>query len=124
MRSLQTYLFIGELDGIELWVTNVINAYLEAVTSEKVCNKAGPEFGELEGHLLIIYKVLYGLRLNRKAFWQLLQEYSQKSTFAEPSIYMRNCPLADHFEYIATYVDDLALIMKDPKVVVRSYPVR
>ena len=42
------------------------NAYLEAVTSENVCIRAGPEFGELEGHLLIIYKALYGLRLSGK----------------------------------------------------------
>ena len=26
---------------------------------------------------------------------------------------MRKCPTADHYEYIATYVDDLAIIMKD-----------
>ena len=28
---------------------------------------------------------------------------------------MRKCPTADHYEYVATYVDDLAIIMKDPQ---------
>ena len=28
---------------------------------------------------------------------------------------MRKCPTADHYKYIATYVDNLAIIMKDPK---------
>ena len=28
---------------------------------------------------------------------------------------MRKCPTADHYEYIATYVDDLCMIMKDPQ---------
>ena len=50
------------------WATYIGNVYLGAVTSEKVCIKAGPEFGELEEHLLIIYKALYGLRLSGKLF--------------------------------------------------------
>jgi hypothetical protein len=37
------------------------NAYLEALTSEKVCIIAGHEFGNLQGHVMIIYKALYGL---------------------------------------------------------------
>ena len=28
---------------------------------------------------------------------------------------MRKCPTADYFEYVATYVDDLCMIMKDPQ---------
>ena len=72
LRGLRTCLFIGELDGIEPGTTDIDNAYLEALTSEKVCIRAGPEFGDLEGHLLIIYKVLYGLKTSGKVFGQLL----------------------------------------------------
>ena len=54
LRGLRMCLFIGELDGIEPWATEIGNAYLEALTSEKVCIRAGPEFGDLEGHLRII----------------------------------------------------------------------
>ena len=64
LRGLQTCVFIGELDGMVPWATDIRNAYLEAVTSEKVCIRAGPKFGELEVHLLIIYKALSGLRLS------------------------------------------------------------
>ena len=88
MRDLRTCLFIGELDGMEPCATDIWNSYLEALTSEKVCIRAGPEFGDLEGHLLIIYKA---------------------------SIYMRKCSTADHYEYIATYIDELVIIMKDPQ---------
>ena len=95
------------------------NTYLEALTSEKVCIRAGPEFGDLKGHLFIIYKALYGLQLSGKAFGQMLQEYLLDLGFvpslAESSIYMRKCLIADHYKYIATYVDDLAIIMKDPQ---------
>ena len=28
---------------------------------------------------------------------------------------MRKCPTADHYEYVATYVDDLCMTTKDPQ---------
>ena len=117
-------MFIGELDGMEPWVTDIGNAYLEALTSEKVCIRADPEFGDLEGHLLIIYKAFYGLKLSGKAFGQLLQECLLElrfvPSFAEASIYMKKCPKADHYKYIATYVDNLAIIMKDPQSLINQ----
>ena len=48
--------FIAELNGMETWATDIASAYLEAYTSEKVCIIAGPEFGNLKGHLLIIQR--------------------------------------------------------------------
>jgi hypothetical protein len=53
--------FLSELNGLDLWATDIGNAYLEAKTSELLFIVAGPEFGDLEGHMLILYKVLYGL---------------------------------------------------------------
>ena len=105
---------------MEHWATNIGNAYLEALTSAKVCIKAGPEFGDLERHLFITYKELYGLKLSGKAFGQLLQECFLELGFvpslAIVSMYMRNCPTTDHYKYIAMYIDDLAIIMKDQQV--------
>jgi hypothetical protein len=51
--------FLSDLNGMELWATNMGNAYLEAYTAEKLFIVAGPEFGEFEGHMLIISKALY-----------------------------------------------------------------
>ena len=34
LRDLRTCLFIGELDGMEPWATDIGNTYLEALTSE------------------------------------------------------------------------------------------
>ena len=62
LHSVCLVTFLAELNGLEMWAADVGNAYLEARTKEKVCIIAGPEFGELEGHMLIIYKALYGLR--------------------------------------------------------------
>ena len=65
-------IFLAELNNMEAYATDMGNSYLEATTQEKVCIKAGTKFRELEGHLLIIYKVLYGLRSSRKEFGDLL----------------------------------------------------
>ena len=54
--------FLAELNGLETWATDIASAYLEAYTDEKVYIIAGPEFGDLEDHTLIIEKALYGLR--------------------------------------------------------------
>jgi hypothetical protein len=54
--------FLSELNGLDLWATDIGNAYLEAKTSELLFIIASPEFGDLEGHMLVIYKALYGLR--------------------------------------------------------------
>ena len=62
LKSLRTVIFLAELNGLETWATDIGNAYFEAETSEKVFIIAGPEFGELEGHTLVIFKALYGLR--------------------------------------------------------------
>ena len=58
--------FLAELNDLELWGTDIGNAYLESYTSEKVAFIAGPEFGELEGHLMIIIKAQYGLKSSRQ----------------------------------------------------------
>jgi hypothetical protein len=53
--------FLSELNGLDLWATDIGNTYLEASTSELLFIVAGPEFRDLEGHMLVIYKALYGL---------------------------------------------------------------
>ena len=112
-------LFIGELDSIEPWATDIGNVYLGALTSEKVCIRAWPEFGGLNT-LAYYLQALYGLWLSAKAFGQMLQEclldLGFVPSFAESSIYMRKCPTANTYEFIATYVDDVAITMKNPQV--------
>ena len=52
----------SELSNLEIMVGEVSSAYLEAYTQEKVCFLASPEFGPLEGHLIVIVHALYELR--------------------------------------------------------------
>jgi hypothetical protein len=50
LRGIRLLTFISELNKLDLWATDIGNAYLEANTKEKVCILAGPEFGTREGH--------------------------------------------------------------------------
>ena len=58
MRGLRLLIFLAELNNLELWSTDIGNAYLEATTNERVYIIAGPEFGDHQGHILIIFKAL------------------------------------------------------------------
>jgi hypothetical protein len=68
IRGLRICILISELNDMTAYSTDIGNAYLTSKTQEKVCIKAGPEFGDLEGHLLVVYKALYGLRSSGKQF--------------------------------------------------------
>ncbi|CAJ1970451.1 unnamed protein product [Cylindrotheca closterium] len=114
--------FLAELNGLELWATNIGNAYLEAYTKEKVAIVVGPEFGPLQGHTLIVSRALYGLRLSEKMWHQRFSACLEEEGFfpckAEPDIWMRPTADGSSYEYVGVYVDNLAMAMKDPQAFV------
>src|SRR5687768_16928081 len=62
LRGLWILLFLADHNGLKVWGTDIDSTYLEAHTSEKVYIRAGPEFGQMADHLILIHKALYGLR--------------------------------------------------------------
>ena len=120
LQGIRLITFLSELNDLELWGTDVGNAYLESYTTEKVCFIAGGEFGELAGHLMIIVKALYGLKSSGRCWHDRLFEVLQSMGFtpskAEPDIWMRR--VDDHYEYIASYVDDLLIASKNPQGII------
>ncbi len=117
LRSIRIICFLAELNGLELMAADIGNAYLEAYTKEKVAFIAGPEFGPLAGHTLIIKKALYGLRSSGARFHEkcadTLRDLGFEPTYADPDVWIRDA--GDVYEYVATWVDDLLVAMKNPK---------
>ena len=112
LRSLRMVVFLSQLNDLEIWGA-------EAYTDQKLCIIAGPEFKELQGHLLIMIKALHGTR-SGGARWldrlfDILQELKFKPSKADPDVWMRPEPEGTCYEYIAVYVDDLAIAAKDPQ---------
>ena len=119
LRSLRMVVFLSQLNDLEIWGADVGNAYLEAYTDPNLCIIVGPEFKELQVHLLIMIKTLHGTR-SGGARWHdrlsdILQELKFKPSKADPDVWMRPEPGGTCYEYIAVYVDDLAIAAKDPQ---------
>ena len=100
LEGIRIITLIAELNDLSLWSTDVGNAYLESFTAEKVAFYAGPEFGELEGHLLVIVKALYGLKSSGKRWHDRLFDVLRGMGFtpskAEEDIWMQD--MGDHYE--------------------------
>jgi hypothetical protein len=83
---------------------------------------AGPEFGlDLHGKNLIIDKSLYGLKTSAARFHEHLSEsllrLGFKNTKHDPDLWMMD--KSSHYEYLATYVDEILIWSKDPMAVIK-----
>ena len=56
LRNVRLVIFLGKLNNLELWGADIGNAYLEAVTEEKLYIVAGPKFEDWEGYILTFSK--------------------------------------------------------------------
>jgi hypothetical protein len=118
LRSLRLLIFLAELNEMLLWAGDIGNAYLEALTKEKIVIRAGPEFAIFgwEGHTLIIVRALYGLKTSgarwHERFADTLRQEGFVPSKADADVWMRR--VGNRYEYIGVYVDDLAMAMEDP----------
>ena len=117
MQSFRMVAFLAELNGLEFEAADISNAYLEALSKEKIVVTAGPEFGELAGHTLQIVKALYGCRGSGQSYHDHFADTMRDMGFApsrsDPEVWMRDA--GDSWEYVTVYTDDLAVALKDPK---------
>jgi len=109
---------IGELNNLPCCAGDVGNAYLHGFTRELVYIIAGPEFGPLQGRILIVVRALYGLRTSAARFHEHLTANLRKLGFypskADPNMFYRDA--GDHYEYLASYVDDILIWSREPMV--------
>jgi len=121
LRGARLLAFLGELNGLKIWSTDVGNAYLETHTKEKVHVIAGPEFGDREGHVLVVSKALHGLHSSGLRWSERLADVLREMGFfvskAEKDIWMRDN--GDHYECIAVHVDGLLIASKDPDSIIK-----
>lgn len=113
---------LGELNGLTVIATDISQAYLHGKTQEKVYSRAGPEFGELQGRILIIEKGLYGLRGSSYAWHAVLADFLRslgwRPSYADADLWILDC--GTHYEYIATWVDDLLIWSKEPMKLIKQ----
>ena len=54
-------LTIAVNEGLKVMTGDISNAYIHAECGKKIYSKCGPDFGDKEGAIVIIKKILYGL---------------------------------------------------------------
>ena len=131
IESVRLSLFIAELNDLLTCAADVGNAFLHGWTKELVYSIAGPEWGpEIEGSIMIIERSIYGLKSSSAAFHKVLSEsligLGFKPSKADFNLWMKDC--GTHYEYIATWVDDLLIMSKDPMAIIgeleKQYPLK
>ena len=114
-RSLRLPIFLAKLNNMKVWAADIVNAHLEATTRKKLYIVAGPEFEELQGHILVIHKALYGLKRSGLRWSQRIHDIMLQLNFrpckADPCVWLRE--MKHKYKYIAIYVDDLLIIASD-----------
>jgi hypothetical protein len=110
---------IAKAQGLHVLAGDVGNAYLNAETKEKVYTICGPEFGpELEGHIAIIKKSLYGLKSSgaqwHAHFAKTLHTMGFQPTRFDNDAWLKKRKDNSGYDYISTYVDDFLITAKDP----------
>ncbi len=116
METIRLGFLLASMNNLDVCAADIGNAFLYGKTQEKVYIIAGAEFGPLQGKPLIVDKGLYGLRTSSARFHEHLAEklriMGYIPSLADPDLWMKDCET--HYEYIATYVDDILSFSKDP----------
>jgi hypothetical protein len=115
--SLRMCILIAELNDLKVQAADISLAYLEAYTKEKVCFTAGPEFRELQGHTIVIRRLFtawgaVGHAGTSETLADTLHDMKFVPCRSDPDVWMKDC--GSYYKYICVYVDNLAIMMKDP----------
>ena len=119
-ETVRIALTLAALNGLEVKVGDVMNAYITAPCSEKIWTKLGPEFGSDAGKRAIVVRALYGLKSSGVAFRKHLGEcmhgLGYKPCLADPDLWLKAAVKPDgteYYSYILNYVDDIMVIDYD-----------
>ena len=107
---------------MEFWGGDIGNAYLEATTKEKIYILAGPEFEEIQGHILVIHKAFYGLKSSVSRWSQridcIMLQLGFKPCKADPCVWLREMK-TKHIDR-AIYVDGLLIAFGKPQQTIKD----
>ena len=121
-RSLRLSIFLAKLNNMKVSAADIGNAYLEATTREKLYIVAGPEFEELQGHILAIHKALYGLKSPGLRWSQRIHDIMLQLKFrpckADPSVWLSE--MNNNYKSIAIYVDGLLIGSEEPQKTIQD----
>lgn len=121
-ESVRILFTVAALNGLEVRMCDIGNAYLNAETREKVYIIAGPEWGDQQGETVLIVRALYGLKTSgaewKRHFADTLRHVlGFLPSQADDNVWMKCCKKEDgteYYSYILVYVDDVLCMSHDP----------
>ena len=114
-------LTLDELNNFDLLAGEIENANLSPSCCKKVWMQGGDYSGHIKCKVLVIFKVLYGLKSSGEAFCAFLAERLDdigfKSSIVDQDVWMRPARKAsceDYYKYILCYINDIICISAEP----------
>ena len=118
---------LAALNILEIIVCDIGNTYLNAPCQENILFLGGYETSNNKGKVLVITRVLYGLKSYGAAWHTKLSNTLQSmdfiSTRANSNVYCRLDVRSDgqkYYELLLVYVDNILLVCHDPKPTLTS----
>ena len=127
-ESIRIALTYAALNGLDVWASDIRNAYIQAPSSRKDYIICGPEFGlENVGRVALIRRAVYGGKTAGRDYRNHLRECMDhlgfKSCRADPDVWMREAVKNDgseYWEYVLLYCDDTLAISERGEHVIRN----
>lgn len=128
-ESVRIALTFAALNDIPVWSADIMNAYLQAPSSEKYWIRCGPEFGlENVGKRALIKRALYGGKSAGRDFRNHLRRFMSETLKFEPcpsdpDVWIRPAKRSngeDYYEYVLLYVDDCLVISENAERILRK----
>ena len=117
--SVRLLLLLAMKNNLNIMTGDIGNAFPTAPCIEKIWSVAGVEFGERNGSVIEIQRALYGMATASRAFHEFLGDKLRRMDFipsrADPDLWMKINDEKNGYDYIATHVDDLIIVAKEPQ---------
>mmetsp|Transcript_10659 Transcript_10659/g.17706 ORF Transcript_10659/g.17706 Transcript_10659/m.17706 type:complete len:262 (-) Transcript_10659:837-1622(-) len=92
-ESVRILLTVASLNNLALKAADISNAFLTAKCDERICFRAGPEFGDKQGQWVVVVRALYGLVSASASFARHRNNVLSNMGFtpcqADPDVWMR-----------------------------------
>lgn len=128
-ESIRIALTYAALNDLNICAGDILNAYLQAPSSEKYyIPKCGVEFGlENVGKRAKIVRALYGGKSSGRDFRNHLRSCMSHLGFqsckADPDVWMREatkCDGTSYYQYVLLYVDDVLVVAEGAEQIIRN----
>ena len=110
------------MNDLKVLAYNIQNAYLTAPCHKKIWMTTGAEFRSDTGKIILVVRVLYGLKSSRAAFRAFLAEtlynIGYEPSAADPDLWIRPSLKDDGFkywEYVLCYINNVLSISHKPE---------